>query len=149
LACAIWFSRRRKHVGTAAFGCPVARSATGLGSDRTRWMLLSVWGAGSGLLMLSVSNLLWLHLPKLRYVQLPFRWLLCMNAALAMLLTMAAKRWTSRVLVFTVLLAALILAGYRFQPPWWEKGSDIRDRRDAVANGTGYEGTDEYVPAGA
>jgi len=148
LALAIWCSRRwrAKHVATAAPGCPVAPSATGL---QTPWMPLSAWGAGSTFLMLSVSNLLWQHLPKFRFVQLPFRWLLCINAALAMLLTMAAKRWTSRVLVFAVLLATLILAGYRFQPPWWEKGSDIRERSDAVADVTGYEGTDEYVPAGA
>jgi len=154
LALAIWCSRQKQRVGTAApstssgqaLGCPVAQSATGL---QTPWMLISAWGAGSTFLMLSASNLLWLHLPKFRFVQLPFRWLLCMNAALAMLLTMAAKRWTSRVLAFAVLLATLILAGYRFQPPWWEKGIDMRERSDAVADGTGYEGTDEYVPAGA
>jgi hypothetical protein len=99
--------------------------------------------------MLSVSNLLWQHLPKLRFVQLPFRWLLCMNAALAMLLTMAAKRWTSRLLASAVLLAAVILAGYRIQPPWWDTARDIREMSDALADSTGYEGTDEYVPAGA
>jgi hypothetical protein len=156
LALAIWFSRRapKKHVGIAApstssgqaLGCPVARSAT---PTQRPWMLLSVWGAGSAVLMLSGSNLLWQHLPKLRFVQLPFRWLLCMNAALAMLLTMAAKRWTSRLLASAVLLAALILAGYRIQPPWWDTASDIREMSDALADGTGYEGADEYVPAGA
>src|SRR6202162_333565 len=112
-------------------------------------MLLSAWGAVTALLMLSVTNLLWQHLPKLRFVQLPFRWLLCMNAALAMLLPMAAKRWTSRLLASAVLLAAVILAGYRIQPPWWDMASDIREMSDAIADGTGYEGADEYVPAGA
>jgi len=154
LTFVMWFSRRKNHVGTAApstsseqaLGCPVARSATGLESP---WMLLSAWGAVSAILMLSVSNALWQHLPKFRFVQLPFRWLLCLNAALAMLLTMAAKRWTWRALASAVLLAAVILAGYRFQPPWWETANDIRTRSDAVADGTGYEGTDEYVPAEA
>jgi hypothetical protein len=163
LAVAMWGSRRcgKKHVGTAApagaprprafrgqgwFGCPVARSATGLESP---WMLLSAWGAATAMLMFSVSNPLWQHLPKFRFVQLPFRWLLCMNAALAMLLTMAARRWTGRALASGVLLAAVIVAGYRIQPPWWDRASDIREMRDALADGTGYEGTDEYVPAGA
>ena len=148
LALAIWGSRRwwTKHVGTAAPGCPVARSATGLA---TPWMLLSAWGAASAVLMFSVSNPLWQHLPKFRFVQLPFRWLLCMNAALAMLLTMAARRWTWRALASAVLLAAVIGAGYRIQPPWWDQASDIREMSDALADGTGYEGTDEYVPAGA
>jgi hypothetical protein len=158
LAFAIWFSRRwrENHRGAAApstgsgqaLGCPVERNATGVTSDRTCWMLLSAWGAGSAVLMLSVSNLFWLHLPKLRFVQLPFRWLLCMNAALAALLPMATKRSTTRLLASAVLLAAIILAGYRFQLPWWDTASDIRKMSDAIADGTGYEGTDEYVPAG-
>ena len=149
LAFAIWFSRRTKHVGTAAPGCPGARSAAGATSNQSPWTLLSAWGAVTALLMLSVTNLLWQHLPKLRFVQLPFRWLLCMNAALAMLLPMAAKRWTSRLLASAVLLAAVILAGYRIQPPWWDLAADIREMSDAIADGTGYEGADEYVPAGA
>ncbi|MFI5114803.1 MAG: hypothetical protein ACHP7J_06625, partial [Terriglobales bacterium] len=159
LAFAIWFSRhwRKKGVGTAApstssgqaLGGPVARSAAGAAADQSPWTLLSAWGAISALLLLSVSNLLWQHLPKFRFVQLPFRWLLCMNAALAMLLPMAAKRWTARGLVSAVLLAAVILPGYRIQPPWWARAGDIREMSDAVADGAGYEGTDEYVPAGA
>jgi hypothetical protein len=111
-------------------------------------MLLSAWGTASAVLMFSGSNPLWQHLPKFRFVQLPFRWLLCMNAALAMLLTMAARRWTWRTLASSVLLAAVIVAGYRIQPPWWDRASDIREMSDALADGTGYEGTDEYVPAG-
>jgi hypothetical protein len=124
----------------------VARSATEL---ETPWTLLSAWGAASAVLMFSVSNLLWQHLPKFRFVQLPFRWLLCMNAALAMLLTMAAKGWRSRGLACAILLAAVIVASYRIQPPWWETASDIREMSNALADGSGYEGTDEYVPAGA
>jgi non-canonical purine NTP pyrophosphatase (RdgB/HAM1 family) len=148
LVFAIWFSRQTKRVGTAAPGCPVARSAT-VAVGQSPWLLVSAWGTVSALLMLSLSNVLWQHLPKLRFVQLPFRWLLCMNAALAMLLPMAAKRWTSRALASAVLLAAVILAGYRIQPPWWDMASDIREMSDAIADGTGYEGADEYVPAGA
>jgi hypothetical protein len=137
LALAVWFSRRwpKKRVGTAATQRP--------------WMLFSAWGAASVILMLPVSNLLWQHLPKLRFVQLPFRWLLCMNAALAMLLPIAAKRWTSRLLASAVLLAAVIVAGYRTQRPWWDTASGIQEMTSALADGTGYEGTDEYVPAGA
>ena len=149
LGCAIWFSRRKKHAKADALGYPVPHSAAGAVSGKSLWMLLSAWGAGSVFLMFSASNLLWLHLPEFRFVQLPFRWLLCMNAALAMLLTAAARRWTSRAMAFAVLLAALTLAGSRFQPPWWESGSGIREASNAVADGTGYEGTDEYVPVGA
>ncbi len=148
LILAIWFSRQTKHAGTAAPGCPVARSATGFGAVQSPVMLLSVFGVASAFLLSNASNPLWQHLPKLQFVQLPFRWLLCMNAALAALLTIATKRWTSRLLVCAVLLATIFIAGRRFQPPWWELAADIREMHDAVADGAGYEGTDEYVPAG-
>jgi non-canonical purine NTP pyrophosphatase (RdgB/HAM1 family) len=157
LVFAIWFSRQTKGGGTAApstssgqaLGCPVPRRAPGVTLGPRPLMLLSAWSAVSALLLLSVSNLLWQHLPKLRFVQLPFRWLLCMNAALTMLLTMATKRWTSRILASAVLLGAVILGGYRIQPPWWDMAADIREMSDAIADGTGYEGSDEYVPVAA
>ena len=116
---------------------------------RRPWILLSAWGASCVFFMVSLSNVLWQHLPKFRFVQLPFRWLLCMNVALAILLTVATKRWTLRLLTFGVLIAMLIVAGYRIQPPWWDTGDDLEEMKTAVDNGTGYEGTDEYVPAGA
>ena len=159
VAVAIWFSRRWpvKRAGVdnpsnsaeRALDSPVAGSA--VTADQNLWVLFSVLGVFSAVLMLSVSNLFWQHLPELRFVQLPFRWLLPMNAALAMLLTMAGKcwTWTSRFVASAVLLAVVIVAGYRIQPPWWEKAGDIREMNDAMVDGIGYEGTDEYVPAGA
>ena len=167
LALAIWFSRRWrvKSVEAAnpsassgqapstsseqALGSPVSGSV--VSADRRPWVLVSALGVFSAVLTLSVSNLLWQHLPELRFVQLPFRWLLSMNAALAILLTMASKRWiwTLRFVASAVLLATVIVAGYRFQPPWWEKTDDIREMNDAIVEGTGYEGTEEYVPTGA
>jgi hypothetical protein len=167
LALAIWFSRRWwvKRVGaanpsTSSGQAPSARSGQALDSPvagsavtaaQSPWILLSALGVFSAVLMLSVSNLLWQHLPELRFVQLPFRWLLAMNASLAMLLAMNAKlwAWTSRFVASAILLSAVIVAGYRIQPPWWEKAGDIREMNDAIVDGTGYEGTDEYVPAGA
>jgi hypothetical protein len=130
LAAAIWFSRSWR--------------------DRQRmvWILLSVWAGLAALAMLPITNFFWQHLPKLRFVQLPWRWLLCLNAALALLLTMAARRWSSRVLACAVLLAVVVVAGYRIQAPWWDTAADIEEMHDAVADGTGHEGTDEYVPAG-
>lgn len=162
LVLVIWVSRRwqSKRVGLVGLNGPI--TLNGQGSDTAvtaapddnndalrPWILLSAWGMGSALLMLSLSNFFWQHLPKFRFVQLPFRWLLCMNVALAMLLTVATKRWTMRLLAFGVLLTALIIAGYRTQPPWWDTSGDIHEMSDAIADGTGYEGTDEYVPAGA
>jgi hypothetical protein len=99
--------------------------------------------------MLSLSNFFWQHLPKFRFVQLPFRWLLCLNVSLAILLTAATKRWTLRLLTFSALLLTLVMAGHRIQPPWWDTADDLQEMRNDVTRGAGYEGTDEYVPAGA
>ena len=140
----IWYSRRER------FG-------------RIAWALLAVWGAGAAFVMLPVSNVLWEYLPKFRFVQLPFRWLLCMNAALALLLAIATSeasirptvsrsailRWAARALVSVILLFVLVLAGHRIQPPWWDTSGDIAEMEDAISDEIGYEGTDEYVPVGA
>jgi hypothetical protein len=139
LGFALWFSRRKKHLTTATI----------TPADQLPWILLATWGTACAVLMFSVTNVLWQHLPKFRFVQLPFRWLLCMNAALALLITMAARRWTSRALTYALLLSALIYAGHRIQLPWWDAPDDIRDMHDTLTSGTGYEGTDEYVPVGA
>jgi hypothetical protein len=138
LAVAIWSSRRSRQ----------NRDAVGAISDRRTWMLLSVWGTACAVLLLSVSNVFWQHLPKFRYVQLPFRWLLCMNAALAILIAMTSKRWTVRLLFCASLLAVVMIAGYRILPPWWETAADVREMSEAIHDNSGYEGTDEYVPAG-
>lgn len=149
LAAAMWYSRRERI-------------------EKGTWLLLSAWGTATAFVMLPVSNLLWQHLPEFRYVQLPFRWLLCMNVPLAMLLTTgtspsskdasirrpgisrpASMRWTLRALVSAVLLAGIVVAGHRILLPWWDASSDIQLMSDAVSDGTGYEGSDEYVPAGA
>ena len=141
LAFAVWFARKDRGK-----------------LDRGGWMLLACWGTVTAFVMLPMSNLLWEHLPKFRFVQLPFRWLLCLNAPLALLLAIATtqarlrsafKSWPARGLVCSILLATLLVAGHRLQPPWWDQAADIREMRDAISDGTGYEGTDEYVPAGA
>jgi uncharacterized membrane protein len=117
--------------------------------EREPWLLLVLWGAGAALVMISISNPLWQHLPKLHFMQLPWRWLLCLNVALALLLTMALPRWAARAFAVAALFAAVLVAGYRIQPPWWDDAADIAEMNDAIATRAGYEGTDEYVPRGA
>jgi uncharacterized membrane protein len=126
--------------------------------DPLSWMLLVAWGATAAFMMFPVSNPLWKYLPKFRFVQLPFRWLLCLNAPLAVLLAAATDRsrlrstvksWAVRAIMYALLLTVLFVAGQRIQPPWWDLSGDIQEMADAISDGTGYEGTDEYVPADA
>jgi hypothetical protein len=130
LALTIWASRRERV------------------QHKNRWVLISCWGGAAALIMISIAYPLWQILPKLRFVQLPWRWLLCLNLAMALLLTIAWKRWAARAVASVALLALVFIAGNRIQPPWWDQAADIREMSDAMADGTGYEGSDEYVPAG-
>lgn len=131
VAAAIWLSRRWKA------------------TQQKFWVLLSTWAAVSAVVMFSATNIFWQHLPKLRFVQLPWRWLLCLNAALAVLFTIAVKRWTVRAVVVIILVITVAFAGHKTQLPWWDQAADIREMADAMSDGTGNEGTDEYVPSGA
>lgn len=128
LALAIWFSRHRRN---------------------RLWWLLVIWALTSACLMCSFSAALWADLPLLRFVQLPWRWLLCANVTFVVVITVAWRRWPSRISAVLLILVILFLAWHRIQPPWWERAADIADMLAQQQTGVGYEGTDEYVPAGA
>ncbi len=113
------------------------------------WFAVIAWAAAAALLMFSVTFVAWEYLPKLRFVQLPWRWLLCLNVGFALLVTVGWRRWLPRLLVCLTMLAAIGVAWHRVQPPWWDTAADIAEMRDNIQDGHGYEGTDEYVPAGA
>ncbi|MGZ6263865.1 MAG: 6-pyruvoyl-tetrahydropterin synthase-related protein [Bdellovibrionota bacterium] len=113
------------------------------------WWALVGWGTASAAVMLSFSFLLYRILPEIRFVQLPLRWLLCLNVAFVLLLTMALRQWLPRALACVVVLAVLVWVWHRVQPPWWDTPADIAELQDNQQSDAGYEGTDEYVPTGA
>jgi len=116
---------------------------------KLQWRAIVTWGVASVLLMLPVTNAAWEHLPKLRFVQLPWRWLLCLNVVLALLLATAVRRWALRVLLCLAMLSIIWYGWHRVQAPWWDQAADIKEMQDNIQDDLGYEGTDEYVPAGA
>ena len=68
---------------------------------------------------------------------------------LVLLLPMAFRRLRLRALAAAFLLSVVLYGAHRIQPPWWDTALDIREMVNALSDGTGYEGTDEYVSAGA
>ena len=112
------------------------------------WWLLVAWSALAFILMIPITLPLWSHLPELRFVQLPWRWLLCLNVAFALAVTMALKKWWLRAVVAAACLGAVLLVWHRVQAPWWDNSGDIQEMVDNQHDGIGNEGTDEYVPAG-
>jgi hypothetical protein len=117
-------------------------------AQRLLCWILGAWAALAAVLMLSITAPLWEHLPKLRFVQLPWRWLLCLNIAFTFFVTFAFRRSWQRLAIYGTMLLVIALLWWRVQNPWWDDAADINEMHDAIADGTGYEGTDEYVPAG-
>lgn len=111
--------------------------------------ILAAWGLWSTAIMFAFASAAWAHLPELKFVQLPWRWLLCLNAALAPLLACAWRRSMTRVFISFVLLTMVTFVWHRIQEPWWDNKSDITEMLVNQQNGHGYEGTDEYVPEAA
>ena len=112
------------------------------------WVLLLVWSAVCALLMLSPTLPFWNHLPELRFVQLPWRWLLCLGVPFALLVSMSLQRWWWRIVLCVMMLAVLSIVWHRVQNPWWDNSGDIQEMLDNQQDGIGNEGVDEYVPVG-
>jgi len=116
---------------------------------RNFWLVLAAWAALTSALMFSSTSFFWMHLPKLQFMQFPWRWLLCLSAVFSMAVAIGLRRWWSRLIVCGVVLSVIAIAWNRVQAPWWDNTADLREMQDNMATGAGYEGTDEYTPNGA
>jgi len=119
------------------------------GSPPGLWKALIVWGVGCSALMFPVTALLWKFLPKLEFMQFPWRWLLCLSMIFSIFVTVGVRRWWMRIAVWAVAVCVIAVAWQRIQPPWWDNAADLREMQDNMADAVGYEGTDEYTPTGA
>jgi 6-pyruvoyl-tetrahydropterin synthase related domain len=117
--------------------------------NRELWVALAAWAAVCTLLMLPVTNFLWTVLPKLRFMQFPWRFLLCLGVPFSLFTAMAIKKWPARIALYLAMLCVIGWAGHHFQPPWWDEADDLREMQDNMGSGAGYEGTEEYTPIGA
>ena len=144
-------------VGIALAGFAVAGRRKTLPADRRWWIPLALIPVAVILLEHPVSLPVWNLLPKLRFLQFPWRWLVVLEAPMAIFFAAAvwpgalARRWV-RIAVAAacaaVFLASTAIAAiYFFQPC---------DDEDAVApmlsvyrSGAGFEGVSEYAPANA
>jgi 6-pyruvoyl-tetrahydropterin synthase related domain len=117
--------------------------------DPELWGSLVAWGAACTVLMLPITNLFWNILPKMRFMQFPWRWTLCLGVPFTLFLALGVRRWPARVALYLATVCVIIFAWHHFQAPWWDTHADLREMQDNVATGVGYEGTDEYTPVGA
>jgi type IV secretory pathway VirB2 component (pilin) len=120
----------------------------------TREQQESVWGAmlvlaaAGTLLMLRITNIFWSLLPKLRFVQFPWRWMCVVAVGYAFFLACAFGRSRRRWILITAMAALSVgIARELVQQTWWDS-EDVPTLRAAIASGTGFDGTDEYDPRG-
>jgi hypothetical protein len=118
-------------------------------TQRELWNALLGWAVACSVLLWPVSEVLWKVLPKMQFMQFPWRWLLCLSMIFSIFVTVGMRRWWWRSAVCTISILVIVMAWHRIQPPWWDNTADLREMHDNMADRAGYEGTDEYTPSGA
>ena len=97
-------------------------------------------------LLLPISTFVWGYAPKLMFVQFPWRWLLVLNVALALLAGVSfARTRVARRALMVVLPLVIFTCYWQFQQKIYDEDRPAA-LAEQVANGEGYEGTDEYTP---
>lgn len=118
-------------------------------TNRELWNVLLGWAIVCSVLMFPASAALWDVLPKMAFMQFPWRWLLCLSMIFSIFVTLGMRRWWWRGAVCAISILVIAMAWQRIQSPWWDNAGDLREMQDNMADRVGYEGTDEYTPVGA
>jgi 6-pyruvoyl-tetrahydropterin synthase related domain len=112
------------------------------------WGVLMVVSMAATILMMRISSILWSYLPKLRFVQFPWRWMAILAVPYAYFAAAGLPRrrwawaWGAALLLVVGGTAAILI-----RTTWWDS-QDIPSLQEALKNGQGFEGTDEYDPLG-
>ena len=117
--------------------------------ERNLWLALTTWGGACIVMMFPFSLVLWKVLPKMQFMQFPWRWLLCLSMIFTLMITAGLRQWWMRACVCMLSLIIVVFAWHRIQEPWWDTAADLREMQDNMYTRVGYEGTDEYTPLGA
>ena len=108
------------------------------------WWLLLALACASSFLMLPPSAFLWRHLPKLRFLQFPWRWLMPLDFALAFFVAAAVSK--IRVIwLFVVMLGLLLAAAAIVRDTHWES-QIVPFVAEAIRSGHGYRGIQGFAP---
>jgi hypothetical protein len=127
-------------------GCFGSSSRARLGKCDVSRVFLMLAAAGS-MLMMRFTAPLWNVLPKLRFVQFPWRWMSMVALLCACFLALAAERKRFAIWILTVLILTAPLAALFLDNGWWDP-DEMPTLEAMVSDGTGFDGTDEYDPLG-
>jgi 6-pyruvoyl-tetrahydropterin synthase related domain len=115
----------------------------------TLWIVLVGWALACSVLMFSMTSLVWRFLPKLEFMQFPWRWLLCLSMLFVLFATLGLRRGWMRFALYAVAVLIVVGGWHRIQSPWWDQPPDLKEMQDNMHDRIGYEGVDEYTPLGA
>jgi hypothetical protein len=114
---------------------------------RTVWMALLVVGAGATVLMLRFTIPLWNYLPKLRFVQFPWRWMSVVALIFSCFAAALFEKKRGWLLFVVFALISVPLGHFLVSNGWWD-GDEMPTQYAAIERGTGFDGADEYDPVG-
>ncbi|MGA2806582.1 MAG: hypothetical protein ABSE87_00535 [Terracidiphilus sp.] len=121
------------------------------------WLPLTLIPLAVLFLQFPVSLPIWDHLPKLRFLQFPWRWLVVLEAPVGIFFASAVwsvwptRRWLRVALVAActaAFVAASAWAGIRFFQSCYEEDA-VPAMLSVYRTGAGFEGTGEYSPPDA
>lgn len=124
-----------------------ARQAKALAEERNTLVPLASLTTVAMLLMLPVTSLLWRFLPELRFVQFPWRWMSVVALCAIVFMSATAQGKLKWVWLPVATLCIIGSGRYLVQHTWWDT-EDMPTLQAALEDGSGFEGTDEYDPAG-
>ena len=116
-------------------------------NSRPAALSLLLLGAAATVLTLHWSAPLWNLLPKLRFVQFPWRWISVLSVLASCFLAFVVEKRRGWIWFAVVLLLSVPLAQFLIVNTWWDQ-DEMPTQRDAIVSGHGFDGTDEYDPAG-
>ena len=125
--------------------------------SRRVWIILACIPVAVLFLLLPISLPVWNVLPKMRFLQFPWRWLLAVEAPMALFFAAAIaprlgarrRQWTVIAALCTVFFAAsaVFAATHFFRDD--QEYDDLATILTRYESGPGFIGTDEYAPPGA
>ncbi|GAC1621037.1 MAG: hypothetical protein PVS2B2_06910 [Candidatus Acidiferrum sp.] len=111
------------------------------------WSALAIVAGGAALLMFRFTNIFWEYLPKLRFVQFPWRFMSVVSVSFACFVAAAAARRVGWLWMTAVLVLLSMTGVFLVKHTWWD-AEDMATMQAAVDHGGGFDGTDEYDPQG-
>lgn len=108
---------------------------------------LLLLGTAATILTLRFTLPLWTYLPKLRFVQFPWRWMSMIALVAACFIAFAMDKRLAWIWFAALFVVGCSFSYFQVTNTWWD-GDEVPTMRDALNTGHGFDGTDEYDPLG-